>query len=85
MSITPWRDRLDWTGERSPDMRAIRKAMEAEIKELRAVVAKADRQVQAAIKRADQRADRRIQEHKERADEWRKAAFRYRERLLKQL
>lgn len=75
MSITPWRDRLDWSGERSPDGQAIRKAMEAEIKDLRAVLTTADRTVQAANARADRavlvanaRADRKVQAANARAD-----------------
>ena len=41
--IQPWRDRLDWTAERSPDGAAIRKAMQAEINDLRKELRGVDR------------------------------------------
>lgn len=90
--IQPWRDRLDWTGERSPDGSAIRKAMEAEIRELRAAARKADAKIGSTIRQADRkiaaansRADRLVDEARIRADNWRAAAMKYRRTLLRNL
>lgn len=65
--IPTWRERLDWTAERSPDGAAIRKAMQAEIADLRRIIRRAKRDVVDA---------------RQRADDWRQAANRYQKELI---
>ena len=58
--ITPWRDRRDWNGERSPSHAQRMAAMEAEIKELR---------------RLQERTESKLQNARLRAEHWRKLAY----------
>lgn len=69
--IKTWRDRLDWTAERSPSNAQIKAAMQAEINELRAVLKRSE----AAVAKEQDRADRRIKAAAARATQWRNIAY----------
>jgi len=79
--IQPWRDRLDWTAERSPDGAAIRKAMQAEINDLRKELRGVDRKIASA----NNRAYKLVAEARQRAAYWRDAANRYQKELTQRI
>lgn len=65
--IKPWRERLDWTGQRSPSNKDRMDAMQAEIRELRAAL--------AAKLKPIARLERLLESSRLRAEHWRKLAY----------
>ena len=58
--IQPWRERLDWTGERSPSSAQRMKAMQAEIDELRRALRRKEQQIERNEAKVKERIDNRL-------------------------
>ena len=71
--IRTWRDRLDWTKERSPSSSERMRAMQEEIRDLRMALEKSLRQIELAAK-PNRRLEMLLNSARERVIFWRKLA-----------
>lgn len=68
MTITPWRERLNWKGQASPTSAERMKAAEAEIKELRQYIARLEKRNPVVVN--SEKHKQAIQEQRKIAQKW---------------